>query len=175
MTSPGADGAAATVVTPTRNSRSKTESGRVGAGLREIGWRRPDDFLGGDSRRRIEREHRRDEGLFARLVRLRVQAFGQRDLQRHTREGSGLRRALDERRDLGARTARTRSLGQAAPWSDATSTITTEVVSRCFASAAARYSTPVGESAPRSVSASPKISPAGDPGTSRPISIVPTG
>ena len=71
----------------------------------EVAGRRPDDFIDRDGRRRVDGELGGNQQRIARLVRLRVQPLGQRDLQRCAeRRAGGDTLVLDERRDLGART-----------------------------------------------------------------------
>ena len=67
-------------------------------GLREIDRGRKDDFVPGDAGGDVDREHGRNQRRVARLVRLRVQPFGERHLQGDADAAPGADRgAFDER------------------------------------------------------------------------------
>ena len=75
------------------------------AGLLEIGRRRKHDFLHRDAGRRVDRQLGRNQQRIARLVRLGVQPFGERHLERDAR-GVAARAALacsTSARDVGLR------------------------------------------------------------------------
>src|SRR5581483_5052214 len=76
----------------------------VETSLDEIARRRPHDLA--DRERRVDVQFSGDEGLVARLVRLGVNAFGKRDVQRNVKRVTRMGvRAFGDGGDFGARPA----------------------------------------------------------------------